>query len=376
MSAVPGIAPRTASMPYGLLAAYVGLYLIFWVLLPLLLGQTPPPDNFEQLNWALHPALGYAKHPPLPTLVLWAVERVLPAGIPLTYALGGAMVLSLLAVAWLAVRESLGPRAAWVAVPLITLVSYHTLRLHYYNHNTTLLAATAVAALCCWRAVRGSGTAWWAGLGAAWAAGMLCKYQMVLGIGSNVAFAALMLRSRPRELVRGLAIAGAVAAVGFAPHLAWLAMHRFPTLDYAAGVLGSHLSVLGRIDSLARFLASQASRLVGCVLAVALLHGLGAGPGERGPAPGSPPLPAPDAGVWFWRIHAFGPLVLMALMALVGGVDLEMHWGTAYLWALVPWYLSTRRGARLEGYAPVRVLAVVGAVQALLMTGKVLFPEL
>jgi hypothetical protein len=370
MSAVITAAPRAARGGRYTMA-YLAVFLLFWTLVPLLLQQEPPIDNVEQLNWALHPALGYSKHPPLPTLVLWLFEQVAPAGILLTYVLGAAQVACLLALAFALGRDTLGARRAFVGALLITCISYHTLRLHFYNHNTALLCATAAAALCTWRAVRSQGLGWWVALGIAWACGMLSKYQMVLGIACNAGFALWALRAQPATLVRGLLAAGAVASVGVAPHLLWLVQHHFPTLDYASGVLGTSLSAYGRADSVLRFLASQGTRLAAPAVALFALHRLSAG------SQGAPPKEAhADDARMFWRIHAFGPLLLMAAMALLGGVDLEMHWGTAYLWALPPWYLSTIGGARLATLRPLTALAVVAVVQSILMTGKLLFPDL
>ena len=368
--------PRPAFSVAQMTALYLGVYVIFWTCIPLLLGQEPPIDNFEQLDWALRPALGYAKHPPLPTLVLWLFEQIAPAGIPLTYVLGAVQVASTLGMAWAVSRDSLGGRRAWLAALLITCISYYTLRMHFYNHNTALLCATAAAAWCSWRAVRDGGAGWWAGLGLAWAAGMLSKYQMVLGIACNVSFAMWMLRSRPRALARGLGLAGAIACVGIAPHLYWLMTHHFPTLDYAAGVLGSALSLGGRLDSILRFLASQLTRLAGPCIALLLLHRFTA-PGARTGATGNrPDDESRDAAAGFWRVHAFGPLLLMGAMALLGGVDLEMHWGTAYLWALPPWLLSTARGERLAAIPAPQGLTAIAAAQGVLMLGKAVFPDL
>jgi hypothetical protein len=368
--------PRQAFTATQLTALYLGIYLIFWTSIPLLLGQEPPIDNFEQLDWALHPALGYAKHPPLPTLLLWVFERIAPAGIALTYVLGALQVACMLGVAWAVSRDSLGAHRAWLAALLITCISYYTLRMHFYNHNTALLCATAAAAWCTWRAVRGGSAWWWAGLGLAWAVGMLSKYQMVLGIACNVGFAVTMLRARPRALARGLALAGAIACVGGAPHLYWLVTHHFPTLDYAAGVLGSGLSWGGRLDSLLRFLASQLTRLAGLCIGLLALHACASQEARTGAHRSLREEPRRDDAAWFWRLHAFGPLLLMGAMALLGGVDLEMHWGTAYLWALPPWYLSTTRGARLSALSAPRGLAAIAAAQGVLMMGKVIFPDL
>lgn len=357
---------------------YLAAFAVFWTFAPMLLGQAPPPDNLEQLAWAQHPALGFAKHPPLPTLVLWLAQRLLPAGESLTYALGGLEVLLTIACAWFAGRASLGEGRGRFGALLLTLISYHTLRLHYYNHNTALLCATAAAALCTWHAVESGRWRWWLGLGACWGAGMLCKYQMVLSVACNLAFIFLALRGGESRLLPRLAASTAVACALFTPHLLWLAAHHFPSFDYAASQLDAHLSGIGRLDSLARFFSSQALRALPAMVLLAAMAWLGRRqPAE--PAPADALFRSPTVGIAarrFWAIHAIGPFALMAVICLAGGVDLEMHWGTAFLWALPMWLLSTRAAAPLARLPTRDAFAALAMMQALLMCGKVLFPEL
>ena len=213
--------------------AYLLSFALFWAAAPWLLGLAPPPDNLEQLTWAQHPALGYAKHPPLPTLILWLFEQVAPAGIPLTYALGGLQVLMTTVLAWLTGRATLDGRRAALGAALITCISYYTLRLHYYNHNTALLCATAASMLCVWQAVRSGRWSWWMALGLCWAAGLLCKYQMALTILCNLVFAAREVRAGSARRWLGLCISATVAAALCLPHLLWLVWHHFPSFAYA-----------------------------------------------------------------------------------------------------------------------------------------------
>lgn len=356
---------------------YLLAFLLFWAATPWLLGMQPPSDNFEQLNWALHPALGYSKHPPLPTLVLWLFERIAPAGIVLTYALGGLQVLTLITLAWFTGRRSLDERRALLGALVITCISYYTLRLHYYNHNTALMCATAASMLCTWQAVHMRGYRWWVALGICWAAGLMSKYQMALGIACNVAFVASQMRSRsaPRCLY-GLCISACIAALLCVPHLIWLIQHHFPSFAYAGAQLGAALSLAGRADSLLRFFASQTLRLLPAMVVLAIWRWLGSrqmSSGDEGPALTVTPNAATAR--QFWTIHAWGPFLLMAAMTVFGGVDLEMHWGTAYLWALPLWYLSLADGERATRLSVQDAFAVLAIVQALLMTGKVLFPE-
>ncbi len=368
-SALPG--NRLRPLDYASLA-YLLVFLVFWTAIALLLRQEPPIDNIEQLNWALHPALGYSKHPFLPTLILWVFEQIAPAGIVLTYVLGALQVLFTMSVAYWIGTTTLGAQRGWLGALLISCISYYTLRMHFYNHNTALLCATAAAMLCTWQAAHGRDWKWWAALGLCWAAGMLSKYQMAVSIACNLAFLVWSLRREPQRLLRGVTLAGLMATLLLTPHIVWLVQNHFPTFTYAANSLGAALPAAARWDSLLRFLASQFLRVLPAVLLMGLMHRLAR---RHGQSTQTAVKDQPQAAL-FWSIHALGPLALMSVMAIVAGVDLEMHWGTAFLWALPMWHLSTRRGQRLAGLPRNQLLLLLTAMQVLLMTGKTLFPDL
>ena len=55
--------------------------------------------------------------------------------------------------------------------------------------------------------------------------------------------------------------------------------------------------------------------------------------------------------------HPVTAFVLMTLLSLALGVDLQMHWGTAFLWLLVPLALGSAAGRRLAQVSLPRVYA-------------------
>lgn len=353
---------------YGFILAF----LTFWTAVPQLLGQDPPIDNLEQLNWALHPALGYTKHPPLPTLILWVCAQVVPAGLLLTYLLGAAQVLFTLIMAYWLGAATLDAKRGWLGALLISAISYHTLRMHFYNHNTALLCANAAAMLCTWKAAQDGDWKWWTALGSCWAAGMLSKYQMAVPILCNLIFLAWALRDSRKALLRGGTLAGLVSLTLLVPHIVWLIQNHFPTFTYASNSLGSALPPVARADSLLRFFASQTLRVMPAILLLVVMHGVA----RRQYSAPQPLPPQPALAVPFWSIHAIGPLAWMSLMSAVGGVDLEMHWGTAFLWALPMWYLSTARGRQVTRLPRGQLLGLLALGQLLLMSGKLLLPNL
>lgn len=358
------------------LFAFTGATLLLWALVPLLAGWDVPADNLEQLTWALTPDWGYTKHPPLPTWLLIGAQQVLPNGLWLTYVLGALQVALMMAVAFALTAELQGRRAALVAVLFIGLVTYYTQRLHFYNHNTALLCAHALACLCVWRALVRGGTVWWWLLGVAWGAGMLSKYQMVIAVACNLAYLAIATRGSPwreerRDIIRGVFLAGAVAALVMLPHVIWLVRNDFPTFGYASHSMAADLPLLARPRDIGSFLGNQIGRCVPAFLLAVLLVLLERrGRGEVDAMhsvkpPGLSPAAGTAAARWLLPVHAIGPFVLMTALSAFLGMDLQMHWGTAFLWMAVPLALATRFGRRLVNVPLTRVYAGVLLVHLL-----------
>ncbi len=74
---------------------------------------------------------------------------------------------------------------------------------------------------------------------------------------------------------------------------------------------------------------------------------------------GLSPAAGTAAARWLLPIHAIGPFVLMSALSAFLGMDLQMHWGTAFLWMAVPLALATRAGRRLTQVPLMRVYAGV-----------------
>jgi 4-amino-4-deoxy-L-arabinose transferase-like glycosyltransferase len=326
-------------------AGFVLVWLLLWTVLPLLGGAAIPSDNLEELKWAAHLEWGYAKHPPLPTWIIYAFARVFPATVPMTYALGALQVAMMLYAAWLIGRKLLGPREACVAVLLITCITFYTNRMHFFNHNTALLVATAGAVHCLWNAVQTNRLRWWLGVGACWGIGMLSKYQMVVTIACNLAYLGTQRPANVVATMRRLMLAGAVGIALCVPHLLWVFTHGSPTVHYALKYVEAEQSLGARLSRMLSFNADQLARLVP---ALALLFAWRRPPRPESSLAGALDYSGRRARVrLFLAIHAWGPLVIMNSLGLLIGLQLGMHWGTAYLWLLPLWYVATPSGQKL-----------------------------
>lgn len=326
---------------------FVAAHLLLWTILPLLLGGEVPIDNVELLNWGVHPAWGYEKHPPVPAWIIYAFTRVLPATIPTTYVLGALQIAMMLYAAWLLGRELLGVREAHVSVLLITCITFYANRMHFFNHNTALLVATAGAVYCLWQAVQSGKQLWWLALGLCWGIGLLSKYQMVVTIACNLAFLWTQRSANTAPLVRGVALASAVCAAFLVPHLTWVLTHDLPTVYYASKYVGVDHSAVARVSRVISFSADQFLRFAPLLLFLIVQRPIANAFGEPDESNGHSPPQHPKQVRQFLAIHAWGPLVIMNLLGLLIGLRLGMQWGTAFLWMLPLWFVATRSGQKI-----------------------------
>ena len=336
-----------------LLLLFVVVHLIVWTVTPYFGQWKVPVDNYEQLDWVQHLAWGYAKHPPFPTWVLGATELLLPHSVATTYALGALFTGAMLWLAWLLTDELLDRRRAIISVLLICGITYYTSHVRYFNHNTALMLAHAAATLCIWRCAESLRTRWWVLLGLIWGCGTLSKYQMALTIACNVVYLALLARQpgragEVREFVKGLLIAACVCALLLLPHVYWLVSNDFPTFGYASHSMTAALSGYRRMLNTLEFLGHHIGRAAPMAVVALLLAWL-ARLRYRQDAP-SPPAARPARDhetLLLLQVHALLPFALMTLLSLLGGVALQIHWGTAYLWLLGPLFMTTTIGRRL-----------------------------
>ena len=335
-----------------LLLALVLLHLLVWTVVPWLGQWTVPVDNYEQLNWVQTVAWGYAKHPPFPTWILAAAESLLPHGVPTTYALGAICTGIMLWAAWRLGDELLGRQRALAAVLLICGMTYYTSHVRYYNHNTLLMVAHAGATLCIWRCANDARLGWWLLLGVLWGIGMLSKYQMALSIGCNICFLALLARDprhygEVRGWFKGLVLASMVCGLLLLPHVLWLTQNHFTTFDYASHSMAAHQGFVQRLLNILEFIGHHLGRVLPMLVVSLLLLWIGrkrlSVAGHDEPPPDSRSRDA----LRLLQVHAFAPFALMVLLTLLGGVALQIHWGTAYLWLLGLWFMTTIAGRRL-----------------------------
>ena len=342
---------RGPVLPQTLLGRAVLGSLVFAALWLSLLGAsslTPPIDNIEQLTWVRSLEWGYYKHPPLPTWLLWPVVQLLGLRPLATYLLGATVTLGALGLAAHLLVLMRGPRFAATALLAMLCITFYNGRLYYYNHNTVLFLMVVGTAWASWQAFSRRSLGWWAVVGLMLGLGGLSKYQIVVAAASVAALWLQQRAWRDRVHLAGAALATLLGLLILVPHGVWLVQNDFAPIHYAMNSsLGANISQQQRPALVSNWLVDLLfNRLLPAWLL--LLFAL---VGRRATAKTPPDLQRdtqPDAGVQAQSLEhqrlaralllSFGlvPLVSLAAMGLVGGVQLQLQWGTAFAALLVP----------------------------------------
>ena len=332
--------------------------LVFAALWLSLLGASslaPPIDNIEQLTWVRSLEWGYYKHPPLPTWLLWPVVQLLGLRPLATYLLGATVTLGTLGLATHLLVLMRGRQFAAMALLAMLCITFYNGRLYYYNHNTVLFLFVVGSAWASWQAFSRRSLVWWAVVGVMLGLGALSKYQIVLAAAS---VAVLWLQQRAwRDPVHraGAALATVIGLLILLPHAVWLVQNDFAPFHYAMhSSLGVNISQQQRPALVSNWLIDLLFNrllpawllllfaLVGRRTAVAVRSETR--PDTRGQDRQLGPLQLSRA-----LLLSFGlvPLASLAAMGLLGGVQLQLQWGTAFAALLVPAVMELLTGRGL-----------------------------
>ena len=328
------VSERTARSP---LAAALALALVFGAAWLLLLGTTavsPPLDNIEQTIWLRSLQWGYYKHPPLPTWLAAGAAALGGHGAWPIYVLGAGCTLASLLMFWQVLRECRGTAFAQMALLASLCVTFYNGRLYYFNHNVVMMPCIVGMVWACWRLTVRPRRATWLLLGLCAGLGMLAKYQTAVA-GACVLLWWLHLRGWRHPVHRaGLWWGGAAAALVFLPHAVWLWQHDFAPLHYAENTsLGVGLGAMARVRHTLLWLADWLLNrpiLAWLVLGAAWWS-------QRGGAAtaGAGTADASGESRRFLLLWGVAPALMMALLGLAFGTDLQLQWLTAFtLWTV------------------------------------------
>jgi hypothetical protein len=161
----------------------------------------------------------------------------------------------------------------------------------------------------------------------------------------------------------GFALATLAMLAVFTPHAIWVARNDFTTLRYASDAVES-ATLWMRLRFVVAFLANQVRLAFPALLAMGICWAWTRRVG-RDAEPVSDASVGPDFGRWMIGL-TWALLVVLFVMALVGGVSLRNHWGVQAL-QFFPLWMAMAWDRRIA--IDLRTLVVVAlAVQALSLT--------
>lgn len=264
-----GAFPATAPTDVGLavpvwrrpLALAVLAQIVLWGIIPLGFVTSLHQDTLEIIYWGRELALGYYKHPPLPTWLLDLVVHPGVAPIAAVLLVGIACVAITAAYVHATVRLFAPASSAALATLAYLVTRAATFQSLQVNHNSLLIPIWAALLFYALRYFeqRRLVDALWAGLAAALS--VFVKYEILFLIEALVLLVAVTPAYRPvvRDWRSHLAVF--VACVLVTPHVIWALEHRDETLRYALETRNIE-SALDLLDSLNHFVVGHLLVLV------------------------------------------------------------------------------------------------------------------
>ena len=338
-----------------LLVLFVALFQIaVWGALSGAMAISPPDDSLEQVLLSQELRLEYGKHPPLPTWILFASNRLFGASIGATYVLGALCSVATLFLLYTFARPLIGARRAALAAILLSNIEYLSAGTAYFNHNTVQLPLAMLSIVLFHRALTRMRRLDWALFGLGCGVMMLAKFSAVVLFASFFVYLVWARRLGERTIWSGLVLATLVAMVVISPYQ--LAVRADPWSPNAYAMKSVFPTDVARIECLKTvwgFASSQLAKVAPALLIFALLR-RGAPPAREAPARAVVLGP-------FLTLVGFGPIVLTVVIAALTGAHLLVGWGTTFHVLLTFWLVAARPLA-IEVQAHVLRRAVLASV--------------
>ena len=347
-----------------LLVALVALFQVaVWGVLSGALAVGPPDDSLEQVLLSQEWRFAYGKHPPLPTWLLFAANRLFGASIGATYVLGALCSVATTLLLYAFARPLVGNRRAALAAILLSNIEYMNAGTAYFNHNTVQLPLALLAIVLFHRALTRMHWRDWALLGAGCGVMMLAKFSAIVLFASFGIYLLWARRLVELAIWKGLALALLVGVAVLAPYLLAVRGDQWSPNAYALkSVFPGDVDRLQCLKTVWGFASSQFAKVTPALLIFAILR-RGA---PRAAAASGQVVPLGP----FLTVVGFGPMVLTVVIAALSGANLLVGWGatfhvllTFWLVAAGPWAIDAQpRVLRRAALASVAVQLVLWAL--------------
>ena len=325
---------------------------IIWFCTFMIFRQAPEWDNMEELVWANSFEMGYQKHPPLPSWVLYPLTMIFGKVVWLTYALG---LICVATAQWISYQlfiriamqakvtrpQDFGILAVLATSPLI----YFTIRGGDYNHNAMQLWSIAAMYYFYFRAweqernnsFQNTYYVWWVLFGLMMGLAVISKYSVVIQIVVLLVHFFLASRWRWQKAWVGVLIAlGGFVCIA-APHLNWLYQQSLlgqGPIYYASQLMSVSASLWDRaIDLFMDFLLTQIYRLIPCFIVFGYVYNL-CRPSKAQPSNPSWWSQIPRADQLFLIFIGIGPCVTAISIGILFNQNIEAKWAVTFFIAI------------------------------------------
>ena len=362
------------------MAVYVVVFLLgmvaLWSVLCVVSHRSPDADSIEELVWSSSFEWGYYKHPPVPTWLLYPLTLVFGKHIWLTFVAAQISSACALWFTWKLGCEFTSPRRAFIAMLMVSVTAYFSIRATTYNHNSAQLWSIVAATWMYYRALRYGRPRDWTWLGIICAMALLTKYSALIQFAAFFAFFLWRGYWRDRQARQGVLIALVPFAILIAPHVYWLFHHGFEPIAYADTSIVPTAAEHLRVGSeLLGFLSTQLGRLSPMLVAWGLLYLWNRRyPNGQGPAPDTVSTPAApysrmlrDWDRSFLLIVGLAPTALTVVVTWILDTNLGSSWASTFFVLFgfyTYWWLGSDERANLR-----RTAIIVASIQILLATG-------
>ena len=343
---------------------------LLWLATILLSRAAPEWDNMEELVWASSFELGYQKHPPLPTWLMYPLTLLVGKAMWLPFALGFLFVFTAQMTVFKLFTKVCDQAIYAVPsyAPLVLILTgspiiYFTVRGGDFNHNSAQLWSIAVmfyVYYCAWISERSRSLSrslsstlrsrpstlywiYWGSLGAATGLAMLSKYSVLIQIAVLLGHFVWTKRFKRKEAWQGVGLSLFIFVIVMAPHLFWLYQQTLlgqGPIFYAQSSMQETSSYLTKmIELLFGFFLTQVYRISPVLLSLWMVYELSKK--WQGSIP--PPTQVDLLHLTWWSrlrkedrefllFFALGPTVVAMLIGIIFGQKIEAKWAfTFYL---------------------------------------------
>ncbi|HLS50773.1 MAG TPA: glycosyltransferase family 39 protein [Burkholderiaceae bacterium] len=354
----------TSKQPITVLLLFLVGFWALWTLTTALSHTSPALDSLEELVWASSFELGYTKHPPFPTWLLYLLSLVFGKPVWLPTALGLFSSAVALGFIWLLGTEFTTPKRALIVTLLMSLSTYFATRATIYNHDTAQLWSIAASCWLFYRALRYEKWSSWFFLGLVSGVAFLTKYSAVIQFAAFFVFMVVNGHYLEPRVWRGVALAFLAFLVAISPHVYWLIQYDFLPFQYLDRSLESP-GYFATLYGTLKFALSQLGRISPFVLAAILLIAWDRWRNNRTNLRYVDQLVRWDRSFLLWV--GLAPFALTLLAAVLLGTRLSASWGTTFFILygyFVLWWLSGSEALTLR-----RCLVLVVVLQIIMAVG-------